>query len=220
MIRSIKQLQMSIILIIIGSVFNLLFVQNIHAEITIENIRKKVEQCQQWGQTKNGKAQNAAIHCLRYCSAYVSSPESLTSEGAEYCNKEYLNAKFLATGVKESETPADNDKAATKSAVKHRVRDTTNSTTTDKPRSSMPDVEGVFVALLKGRMRVRVDDYKDWSHICKDMVRVEHYSEIARKIKRKDRVRITGISYDPESVGRKGNKFHCEAERVIILGPS
>lgn len=86
--------------------------------------------------------------------------------------------------------------------------------------SSMPDVEGIFVALIKGRLRVRADDYKGWSQICRDLVRVEHYSEIARKIKRKDRVRITGITYDPESVGKKGQKFHCKAERVIILGPS
>lgn len=86
--------------------------------------------------------------------------------------------------------------------------------------SSMPDVEGIYVAYLKGRMRVRADDNKDWSHICRDLVRVEHYSEIARKIKRKDRVRITGITYDPESVGRKGQKYHCKAERVIILEAS
>lgn len=95
-----------------------------------------------------------------------------------------------------------------------------NSEKTKITMSSMPDVEGIYVAYLKGRMRVRVDDNKDWSHICRDLVRVEHYSEIVRKIKRKDRVRITGITYDPESVGRKGQKYHCKAERVIILGPS
>lgn len=86
--------------------------------------------------------------------------------------------------------------------------------------SSMPDVEGIFVGGIKGRLRVKVEGRDDWTTTCVASARLKNYrDEFMKNLKAKDRVRLIGITYDPNRVG-KGSLSHCIAETGIILGPS
>lgn len=90
----------------------------------------------------------------------------------------------------------------------------------EKIMSSMPDVEGIFLQAIKGRLRVRSEGRDDWNKTCRESARVKDPNyKLMRNLKANDRVRIIGITYDPSMVG-KGPLSHCTAERGIILGPS
>jgi len=102
-------------------------------------------------------------------------------------------------------------------------------------RVSMPDVVGIWTGNIKNRVRIRADSRQDWHKICRGLARVkiltysgsdtvEARNEKARfrevfykRIKPKSRVRLIGVTYEPDSVGRGGKKFHCQAENIAIL---
>lgn len=84
--------------------------------------------------------------------------------------------------------------------------------------SSMPDVEGVFVGAIRSRFRVKAEGRNDWATTCLSSARIENYrSEFLKSLKTNDRVRLIGITYDPNRIG-KGPLSHCTAKSGMILG--
>ena len=85
--------------------------------------------------------------------------------------------------------------------------------------SSMPDVEGVYLQAMQGRLRVRAESRDDWNTICVGFARIkDRNDDYARKLKGHDRVRLIGITYNPDEAS--GPRGKCSAERIVILGPS
>ena len=80
----------------------------------------------------------------------------------------------------------------------------------------MPDVEGVFRVAERGVFGVRVEGREDWARYCKGVVKTKDIIGFeSRRESFAKRVRVIGITYNPNSVGRAGL---CSAERVIFLG--
>ncbi len=85
--------------------------------------------------------------------------------------------------------------------------------------SSMPDVEGIYLQAMQGRLLVRAEGRDDWNTICVEFARIkDRNSNYARKLKGRDRVRLIGITYNPDEPS--GPRGTCSAERIVILEPS
>ena len=85
--------------------------------------------------------------------------------------------------------------------------------------SSMPDIEGVYLQTTKSGFRVRAEGREDWKTYCNEAARIKNGKDhLSHNIKPKDRVRITGITYDPN----KANKVvsRCTAKSILIIGSS
>lgn len=58
----------------------------------------------------------------------------------------------------------------------------------------------------------------DWDKICLGQARVENEADFIRTNKRKDKVRLSGIAYDPADVSERNPGSPCTARRLDILG--
>jgi len=181
----------------------------------LDDLGSKGEACRAMAQTPEG--QRIAHMCLRSCTRYSDTlakyPELLTDEGVARCNKDYAK---IQQGLSKTPSP---------------INRSDNTPAVQPASATIPDVEGMWMGMLKGRMRVRADDRIDWQQICRDTVRIMAFTYHAsdtkeehaqrrldqktflKQLKRKDRVRLIGITYNPAQAGKQ---LHCEAQRVEI----
>ncbi|MDO6593302.1 hypothetical protein [Neptuniibacter sp. 1_MG-2023] len=184
----------------------------------IDDIRAKGETCRAMAQTAEGQklAHLCLSSCARYGDTLTQYPELLSDIGVKRCHRDYARAQ---KGLTKTPPP---------------VNRTQNAPAKVEPaRTTMPDVEGLWTGILRGEMRVRADARTDWQQICRGTAMVMAFAHDStdtieqqkqrrldqtaffKQLKRKDQVRLIGITYDP---ARAGQQLHCQAERVEIIG--
>lgn len=213
----------------ISLIVTLLFSSSaISSDVEIKELLQKGAECRNWSKQGDMQMSLSTRPCLITCEQYgnrvAHNLEQLTPSGVEDCRSAYARTKQKMSGLVVSpvQTPS------------LRVRKD-NPAAPVAERVSMPDVVGVWTGNIKSRVRIRSDSRQDWQKICRGLARVniftysgsdtvEVQNEKARlrdafykKIKPKDRVQLVGVTYEPDSVGRGGKRFHCLAERIVIL---
>lgn len=86
-------------------------------------------------------------------------------------------------------------------------------------QAKMPDIEGVYLSANRNGFIVRAEDNEDWKIYCNEAARIRNgQKELSRTVKAYDRIRLIGITYDPNKANARVT--HCIAESALILGPS
>lgn len=214
MIISFKQLLITTALVFTVYLLNALLIEDIHAGTVVEEMYKKGEQCVTWAYSQDQSSDHAR-DCINQCGRYAKlvdrNPEALTDKNVQKCNEAYASAKNHASSRKKATLPItkDPDDRRTSRVLTNELPKTT--------MSSMPDIEGIYLQAMQGRLRVRAEDRDDWNKICRESARVKDPNyELARQLKSYDRIRLIGITYDTSKVGN-GLRSPCFAERGIIL---
>jgi len=201
MVRSIQKLFISTASIFTVCFLYLPVIQVVQADVGAE-LRKKGEQCRNWveaGDLMRHQASRCLAACERYGHAVENHPDMLSDAGVQSCKDTFSRTKNKVLGEKSK---------------------TSSSKITKPTLSSMPDVEGIYMQAMQGKLRVQVEGRDDWDTICNGFIRInDRKGDYARKLKGRDRVHLIGITYNPaESSGRP--RGICSAERIEILGKS
>ena len=201
MARSIQRL-----FILTASIFTVYFlylpiIQIVQADVGTE-LRKKGEQCRSWvetGDLMRHQASRCLAACERYGHAVQKHPDMLSDAAVQGCKEIYLSTKNKVLGAKSKRSSSE---------------------TTKPTLSSMPDVEGIYMQAMQGKLRVQVEGRDDWDTICNGFIRIkDRKGGHARKLKGRDRVRLIGITYNPDEPSGRPRGI-CSAERIEILGQS
>jgi hypothetical protein len=162
-----------------------------HSEL-IAGANAKKEAC---GGYNSKEALYCAWACGRVSAELTRKPDMDTAEAEGL--KAFCDATYEAVGFGTADAPVTPQQAAV---------------------ASMPDVEGEFRKIRRGALSVRVEGREDWARYCKGVVRTKDGNNFGFGSRRESdvkRVRVIGITYNPNSVGRLGS---CYADRVIFLG--
>lgn len=169
-----------------------------------ESSQAMAAECQALAQS--GAVRSAtARECIGTCSRVKLARDPATAEATlKQC--ESAHAKLIQVS-----------KAATTQQQQPRGRSTSPAATPEV--KVMADIEGIFLQANRSGYRVRVEGRKDWQTYCNEAARLETGSEeFARTVKARDRVRFTGISYDPDRASTPTTR--CMAKSAVILGAS
>ena len=161
-----------------------------HSEL-IAAVNAKKEACSAVG-SSGGKIYGCTKTCGHVSVELTKKPDTDTATAEKW--KGFCDAAYEAVGFGTADAPVTPQQAAV---------------------ASMPDVEGVFQVAKHGVFSVRVEGREDWARYCKGVVRAkDNIGFGSRRESGIKRVRVIGITYNPNSVDRYGS---CYTERVILL---
>ncbi len=203
----------------IGSL-GLFLIHDVHAETAVEELLNKGQECRSWvaaGDLNRRYASSCLTACEKLGAMVAQHPELLTDEVLQRCSEAHSSAQAYLPGMQKPEAPVADVSGRTGVRETREERSLRNSQAV-MTRASMPDVEGLFMTIIKGEPRVRADSRDDWTRICTSRARVINFpDEVKNNLKPRIRVRLTGITYH---VNTKGSGTDCKAERLIILEAS
>lgn len=155
---------------------------------------------------QSGKVRFAtARSCIIACNAVDTATDSNTAEAA-------------LKKCKSAHAEVSKGNVASKSE-QHRTHSRSSEPAAPTKIHEMADIEGVYLQATRSGFRVRAEGRKDWKTYCNEAARpLSDSKKFARTVKPYDRVRFTGISYQPSRA--KDPVTHCRAKNAVILGPS
>jgi hypothetical protein len=199
----------------------LFLIHNVHAETAVEELQNKGQDCRSWmeaGDLNRRYASGCLTACERHGAMVAQRPETLTDEAVQRCSEAYSRAQAYLQGMQNPEVPVV-DASGRAGKYESREERALRNSQVAITRASMPDVEGRYMTITKGKPRVRADSRDDWTRICSSRAFVINFPDEIRNnlIQSKTRVRLSGITYH---VNAKGSGTDCKAERLVILEPS
>ncbi|MGH1456972.1 MAG: hypothetical protein ACRBDI_09345 [Alphaproteobacteria bacterium] len=148
----------------------------------------------------NAINKNQSEQCYNTCDQGVNAIKTKANIGMKYARRYWMNCTSCkAKDVEGNElAPVFKKKAEDKSYT-------------------MPDIEGMYLQTTRSGFRVRVEGREEWKTYCNEAARVENGGdEFSRTVKPYDRIRISGITYDPNKANKPVSR--CMAKSITILG--
>ena len=156
-------------------------------------------------------AQSGKVHlatarsCIIACSAVDTARDSNAKEAA------FKKCKIAHAEVTKGNVVSQSEQ--------HRTRARSSEPAAPPKIHEMADIEGVYLQTTRSGFRVRAEGRKDWKTYCNEAARPHNDSKnFARTVKPYDRVRFTGISYQPSRANDPVTR--CRAKKAVILGSS
>lgn len=165
--------------------------------------KKMAAECRQLAEP--GKLPPLAVRlCISSCDSVNAIKKSNTKKAAlKQCENAHAKViKHNITSTPEQGQRQDRSPRATKK--------------TPQRSEEMADIEGVYLQTTRSGFRVRAEGRKGWQTYCNEAARlVTQSDEFSRTVKAYDRVRLTGISYNPDRA--KAPVTRCMAKSAVIL---